>query len=77
MSHPENELRELEKPSKTLFVRNVDYGTTEEEIRDVFEKFGPIKEIFSRISTRGMVFVTFVSTITIIKKKQNFKLLIF
>lgn len=61
MSHHENNDKKYptEKACRTLFVRNVNYGATEEEIRDSFEKYGKVKQIFSRISTRGMVFVTY------------------
>ena len=51
----------LEKPTRTLFVRNIDYNATEDEVREVFEKYGYVQGVFSRIDSRGMAFVTFVS----------------
>ena len=51
----------LEKPSRTLFVRNINYDATESEVREIFEKYGVVQDVFSIIETRGMVFVTFVS----------------
>uniref|UniRef100_A0A7S4MEE6 RRM domain-containing protein n=1 Tax=Vannella robusta TaxID=1487602 RepID=A0A7S4MEE6_9EUKA len=55
------ELRKLEKPSKTLFVRNINYSTTEQDLRDIFQKYGQLEEVFTRISTRGMAFITFTT----------------
>ena len=50
-----------ERPCRTLFVRNIDYNTTEGEIRMVFGRYGDIKSIFDLINRRGMVFLTYVS----------------
>jgi len=50
---------EIEKPNRTLFIRNVNYKTTEEDVRKVFEEYGTVTNMFSRIEKRGMVFVTF------------------
>lgn len=30
-------------PSKTLFVRNISYDTTQEDFQGFFAKFGPVK----------------------------------
>ncbi|KAJ3255394.1 hypothetical protein HK103_006313 [Boothiomyces macroporosus] len=46
-------------PSRTLFVRNVQFDTLESEIRTMFEPYGEIKTIFDLIPKRGLVFVTF------------------
>jgi len=48
-----------EKPSRTLFVRNISYDTKEEDLKQLFEKFGPVRKIFNLIRKRGMAFVTF------------------
>jgi len=48
-----------EKPSRVLFVRNINYNATEAEVREVFEKFGSVLDVFSRIESRGMAFITF------------------
>src|SRR4051794_27607760 len=45
---------ENEKPSRTLFVRNIPYVTDEQEIRNLFEVFGDIKLIFNLIAKRGI-----------------------
>jgi len=50
---------DIEKPNRTLFIRNVNYKSTEDEVRKVFEQYGIVTNIFSRIEKRGMVFVTF------------------
>jgi hypothetical protein len=49
-----------EKPSRTLFVRNISYDTREEDLRQLFEQYGPVRKIFNLIRKRGMAFVTFV-----------------
>ncbi|KAI8342831.1 hypothetical protein BC941DRAFT_509711 [Chlamydoabsidia padenii] len=49
--------RDENKPCRTLFVRNVQYNTTEDEIYRVFSPYGEIKEIYSKIDKRGLVFV--------------------
>jgi len=41
----------------------IQYETNSTEVRRMFEDFGDIKTFFDLISTRGMVFVTFVSEI--------------
>ncbi|CEG75176.1 hypothetical protein RMATCC62417_10267 [Rhizopus microsporus] len=48
-----------ERPCRTLFVRNVQYGITESEIRNLFEKFGEVKDVFNLIENRGMIFITY------------------
>ncbi|KAJ3027851.1 hypothetical protein HDV00_010798 [Rhizophlyctis rosea] len=48
-----------EKESRTLFIRNIHYDTTEGEIRHVFGRYGDIKSIFDLINRRGMVFLTY------------------
>ncbi|KAI8907224.1 hypothetical protein EDD86DRAFT_209057 [Gorgonomyces haynaldii] len=47
------------KPCRVLFVRNIDYATTEKEVRELFDRFGEIKTVFDLIKNRGLVFVTF------------------
>jgi hypothetical protein len=37
------------------------YETPSEDVRRIFEEHGEIKTFFDLISTRGMVFVTYVS----------------
>ncbi|KAI9309421.1 hypothetical protein BJ944DRAFT_7078 [Cunninghamella echinulata] len=49
--------RNEEKQCRTLFVRNIQFDTKEDEILKVFSPYGDIKEIFNRMETRGIVFV--------------------
>lgn len=52
---------ERERPSRTLFVRNINYSVSESTIREMFEQYGEIKRFFNLIEKRGMCFVTYVS----------------
>jgi len=52
--------------AKKLFVGNLDWGLTEEELKEVFEKFGAVEEaaiIKDKFSgkSRGFAFVTFTN----------------
>ena len=49
------------QPGRRLFIRNIDYGTSESMVREKFEEFGEIKSIFNLLERRGLVFVTYVS----------------
>jgi hypothetical protein len=44
-----------------MFTTGLQYETNSEEVRRMFEEHGDIKTFFDLISTRGMVFVTYVS----------------
>ncbi|EPQ30632.1 uncharacterized protein PFL1_01533 [Pseudozyma flocculosa PF-1] len=46
-----------EKPCRTLFVRNISFGTKIKAMRERFEHFGEIKTFFELIARRGIVFV--------------------
>ena len=63
--HLEKEVREArlaqERPSRTLFIRNITYNTTESYLQELFGRFGDVKKIFSLVETRGMAFITYVS----------------
>ncbi|TFK77507.1 RNA-binding domain-containing protein [Pluteus cervinus] len=48
-----------ERPCRTLFIRNIKYETSSDDVRRLFEEHGEIKTFFDLISTRGMVFVTY------------------
>jgi hypothetical protein len=48
-------------PSRTLFVRNVEFSTKPGEVREKLEEFGDIKNVFDLIANRGLIFITFVS----------------
>ncbi|KAH8556256.1 hypothetical protein BGW37DRAFT_462559 [Umbelopsis sp. PMI_123] len=49
----------LERPCRTLFIRNIQYNMTEDNLREKFEQYGEIKTFFSLIENRGMLFVTY------------------
>ncbi|KAG2188871.1 hypothetical protein INT44_004011 [Umbelopsis vinacea] len=49
----------LERPCRTLFIRNIQYNMTEDNLRAKFEQYGEIKTFFSLIEKRGMLFVTY------------------
>eukprot|EP00842_Homolaphlyctis_polyrhiza_P000173 jgi/Hompol1/1156/HPOL_001332-RA len=53
--------RPAEVSCRTLFVRNLPYKATDEDIRGLFGPYGEIKSLFSIISTRGLAFITFMS----------------
>lgn len=48
-----------ERPCRTLFIRNIKYETSSDDVRALFEEHGEIKTFFDLIATRGMVFVTY------------------
>ncbi|KAF9923839.1 hypothetical protein BGZ65_008646, partial [Modicella reniformis] len=49
----------MERPNRTLFVRNLDYGINVEEVRQRFVVYGDIQNMFDRIDSRGMVFIKY------------------
>ncbi|KAI8981178.1 hypothetical protein BD414DRAFT_523522 [Trametes punicea] len=48
-----------ERPCRTLFIRNIKYETSSDDVRRLFEEHGDIKTFFDLIANRGMVFVTY------------------
>ncbi|KAL7748110.1 hypothetical protein RI367_006466 [Sorochytrium milnesiophthora] len=48
-----------ERPSRTLFVRNIVFEAQESDIKAVFEQYGQVREFFSMIAGRGIAFVSF------------------
>lgn len=48
-----------EQQSRTLFVRNVSYNTSERTLMDLFKKYGEVKRVFNLIDKRGMAFITY------------------
>ncbi|CAI2162719.1 3578_t:CDS:10 [Funneliformis geosporum] len=49
----------LERPCRTLFIRNIQYGSKTELVRSKFEEYGEIRDIFDIIEKRGMLFLSF------------------
>ncbi|KAF9415170.1 hypothetical protein BGZ94_000165, partial [Podila epigama] len=49
----------MERPNRTLFVRNIEYGINEADIRQLYEPFGEISNVCNLIENRGMIFITF------------------
>jgi len=45
--------------SRTLFIRNVQFDTKEEQVLAKFTPFGDIKTIFNLVAKRGLIFITF------------------
>lgn len=58
MSHEER--REREKPTRTLFIRNIPYEANHHELNDIFASYGKLARFYNLISKRGMAFVTYV-----------------
>eukprot|EP00027_Filamoeba_sp_ATCC50430_P018660 CAMPEP_0168572452 /NCGR_PEP_ID=MMETSP0413-20121227/17946_1 /TAXON_ID=136452 /ORGANISM="Filamoeba nolandi, Strain NC-AS-23-1" /LENGTH=331 /DNA_ID=CAMNT_0008605511 /DNA_START=97 /DNA_END=1093 /DNA_ORIENTATION=- len=55
----DGEKKEKERPSRTLFIRNIDYSVSGDELQKICEAFGQIKKFFPLIEKRGMTFVTY------------------
>lgn len=55
----DGEKKEKERPSRTLFIRNIDYTVSGDELQKICEGFGQIKKFFPLIEKRGMTFVTY------------------
>ena len=53
------EANALERPSRRLFVRNIQFEVTETDVRNLFEVHGPVKNFCDLISSRGICFLTF------------------
>ncbi|KAI8351969.1 hypothetical protein B0O80DRAFT_106137 [Mortierella sp. GBAus27b] len=49
----------MERPNRTLFVRNLDYGVSVDEVEQKFRMYGEIQHTFSRIDNRGMMFIKY------------------
>lgn len=58
---PRSDATDEAPPSRTLFVRNIAFSVTEEEVKSLFSRYGEVRRIFNLIQKRGMAFVTFVS----------------
>ena len=52
--HPQGE-----HPSRTLFVRNINSNVEDDEIRDIFEVYGPTRSIYTQCKHRGFIMVSF------------------
>lgn len=65
-AQPKRNRDEAIAASRTLFVRNVQFDTQEKEVIDQFMTFGDIKTIFNLIAKRGLIFITFVTTPSLI-----------
>ncbi|GAA5888796.1 hypothetical protein JCM5296_004994 [Sporobolomyces johnsonii] len=48
-----------ERPCRTLFVRNLKFGLSSEEVRAPFAAIGDIKTFFDLLEKRAMVFITY------------------
>ena len=76
-SYPSNRELKRETSVRTLFIRNVDYEITEEDILTCFSQFGEVKRSFFLIEKRGIAFVTYFDircAEKAIKELKNYKL---
>ncbi|GAA5903177.1 uncharacterized protein JCM6883_002720 [Sporobolomyces salmoneus] len=48
-----------ERPGRILFVRNLKFGVTPEEVREKFAEIGDIKTFFDLVEKRSMAFITY------------------
>ncbi|KAF0978943.1 hypothetical protein FDP41_002013 [Naegleria fowleri] len=48
-----------EYPSRTLFVRNISSNVDDQELRQLFESFGPIRQMYTSCKHRGFVMITY------------------
>mmetsp|Transcript_35597 Transcript_35597/g.100749 ORF Transcript_35597/g.100749 Transcript_35597/m.100749 type:complete len:1014 (-) Transcript_35597:492-3533(-) len=48
-----------EHPSRTLFVRNINWSVEESEIRSIFEPYGEIRAVYTACKHRGFVMVSY------------------
>ncbi|KAI3657290.1 hypothetical protein MP638_002230 [Amoeboaphelidium occidentale] len=65
-----------EIPSRTLFIRNIEYTITCERVRQDFSQFGDIKECYFLQNKKGLAFCTFFDIRAAAKAKetmQNYK----
>ncbi|KAF9959355.1 hypothetical protein BGZ72_009817 [Mortierella alpina] len=60
-----------ERPNRTLFVRNLDYNANVSELKKMFDEYGDIQKLFSRIENRGMVFITYGTLFVYLKGATN------
>eukprot|EP00923_Selenidium_pygospionis_P027665 GHVN01049884.1.p1 GENE.GHVN01049884.1~~GHVN01049884.1.p1 ORF type:complete len:394 (+),score=41.21 GHVN01049884.1:3-1184(+) len=60
-----------EYPCRVLFIRNIPYGTSEDEITAQLSVHGEIKEIGSSLSKRGIFFVTYFDLRAAIAAKRQ------
>ncbi len=44
---------------RTLFVRNIDFQQQENDLKDLFSKYGEVKRVFLLTEKKGIAFVTF------------------
>ncbi|ORZ32542.1 hypothetical protein BCR44DRAFT_54178 [Catenaria anguillulae PL171] len=54
-----HERHQRERPSRTLFVRNIDFGCPDRELEERFSAFGPLRDFFSMLARRGIAFITY------------------
>ncbi|KAG0340016.1 hypothetical protein BG000_000871 [Podila horticola] len=50
----------MERPNRTLFIRNIDkFGISEYDIRQLYKPYGDIRNVCNLIEKRGMIFIAF------------------
>jgi len=58
-SPPFGEHPDGEHPSRTLFVRNINANVEDEDLRKMFEEFGPLRNIYTTSKHRGFIMVSY------------------
>jgi len=48
-----------EHPSRTLFVRNINSNVEDEELKKLFEQYGPIRNMYTHCKHRGFVMISY------------------
>jgi RNA recognition motif-containing protein len=48
-----------EHPSRTLFVRNINSNVEDDELRALFEQYGPIRSMYTQCKHRGFVMISY------------------
>jgi len=48
-----------EHPSRTLFVRNINSNVEDDELRALFEAYGPIRSMYTQCKHRGFVMISY------------------
>lgn len=59
-----------EYPSRTLFVRNINIHTTDEELLSVFRQYGEVRSMYAACKHRGFVMISYYDIRDATRAKQ-------
>jgi RNA recognition motif-containing protein len=59
-----------EYPSRTLFVRNINIHTSDEELLQLFQQHGEIRTMYTACKHRGFVMITYYDIRAATRAKQ-------